>query len=337
MKRLILCVFLCFVCIKIYAAQLIHNYYGDFKEVVRIVFVLNNEVFYNTLMDTDNKALYISISDAQINPSLLTMNFDDQPLIDNVFIEKIGNDIKISILTSVVYYAESFFLIDSHFKIVLDIFRQREPSDLDSAKEYLKFFQTVGYRDRAAELQRRINRNDFIVPVNEDLMQSEEILPKTVESQVLRQEEKMPVIKETETPANRLADPLLYIRPDLSTSDKIQSEWINRAFSNYTIFKEIDDILKRSEATIIAYDNARTVEISFIEAMSRQYNSLSELNIRLNEVRLNLNTLIQRPVVNKNNAVNYTETMIRHILNVLPDYQTRIINVQQEYRKRLNY
>ena len=339
MKRIMLLIIAILILTKLFSSQLVHSYYGDYHDIVRIVFVFNYEPFYNTLMDTDNKSMYISVSETKINPSILALNFSGNSLIREVNTEQLNDDVKITILTNVIYYAETFYLIDNQFKIVVDIFRKKEPENLNMANNYVNFFRTVGYHDRANSLQMRINNNEFsdtgyyekkvLEPVPAPL-ESSHIIPVQISSN----DNEINSIHAVSYEIPK--DPLLYIKPDVTRLDNEQSSFINSSFEAYNLFKNIDDLLNKAEASLTAYDKAKTVDISFIETMSRQFNALSDLNIQLNQIRLELNSLNQRRVNQNDSAIKYTQSMINHLSTLIPDYHIRIYKLQNEYRNRLS-
>lgn len=327
MKKILF--FFCFniIFISLFSNELIHAYYGDFKEVIRIVFVLKSETHYSTLMDTDNKMLYIHISNTQKSDSLLPLSFDNNFLVNQIQFESLDKDLKISIFTNIVYYAESFFLVDDHFKVVIDLFRQKEPSNLDMAKDYLNFYNTVGYSERARLIKNLINNNKFSEPFYSDA--------DNFVSTTITPEKK---IEEPEYFSNRQRNtaPFNYIKPDIAYLNQNQKAWINESFMLYESFKNIHLSIEKARENIYLYDSKKSVDIKFIESMSKSYNSLSDINIRINEIRLNLMSLKKNINFERNESIDYTQDMIDSILVVLTLYQNNVIDLQSEFNKRIN-
>jgi len=336
MKRIILYILLSLILCRVYANQLIHSYYGDYHDVVRIVFVIDEEPFYNTLMDTDNKTIYINISETKLDQHILPLDFTEYSLVNQVKTEKLQNDIKITILTNEIYYADTFYLNENQFKIVIDIYKAKDPQNLEMANNYVYFFQSVGFLDRANELQKRIDNNEFLP------QSSPVITPHKANTPIQNINDP---IQEKNEPNTHLVnntlqdipkDPLLYIKPDISKLNANQNLWISNAFRVYEIFKEIDDLLKKAKASLTAYDKAKTVDISFIETMSSLFNNMSDSSIRLNQIKLELNSLSQNSIVSDNSAIIYTKQMINDITKIIPDYIKKVESLQSEYRNRIS-
>jgi hypothetical protein len=329
-KVLFLVCFVIIIC-SLGAREMIHAYFGDYTEIVRIVFVLRTQVHYHTLLDTDNRALHIHLNGTRLSQNILPMNFEHSQIVSSVRYEQSGNDLKINIMTHVVYYAETFFLHERNnnnenvFKIVVDIFRQREPTTLDAARHYLYFFETVGYHDRAAALRRRINANEFAIEPIRTIATQPIITPPVMNVVPLPIDESM-----------FLENPLQYLRPDDIQLNDVQRNWVNEAFRIYELFRNIHNAIEQVERTLRLYDNQRSVNISFIDTMSRSYNSLSDINIQINEIRLQFNNILQRQNFTTNNTITYTQTMISHVLRVLDSYQQRVNQLQSAYDARIN-
>ena len=332
-KSILIACFILFQ-LKLYSTQLIHAYFGDYREIVRLVFVLSTETHYSTFMDTDNRAIHIHINETRLSPSILPMDFSSTALIDRVEYEQVGRDLRATIFTNVVYYAEAFFHIDSHFKIVIDVYRQREPATLEQAMDYLHFFLTVGFLDRARALQRRIDNNDFLQPIaiTREVATPRVELPPPPPPLPPTPPVEMPRDAVIPTPEN----PLLYLKPDITFLTHAQQIWITEAFRIYDIFREIHNIIEQAERNLQLYDAQRTVDISFVETMSMSFNSLADANVKINEVRLQFGNLIERRTMTTHAAIVYTETMIGHIMRILSSYQVRVVNLQNEYNRRIN-
>jgi len=336
MKKVLL--WLCFLVLasNLLSRQLMHAYYGNFKEVMRVVFVFRTDVHYNTLLDTDNRSISISVNNAALAAGFNEMDFTNNPLISGVQVETVGNNLRINISTHIVYYAETFFLKERHeerpFKIVVDIFRQKEPSTIEMAREYIIFYDTVGYKDRADALRRRINRNDFqTTPIYfNDTPPTPPVI--TQPSQIFTTPSGVRPYDESQM----LENPLLYLKPDDTFLTDLQRNWMNEAFRLYDLFKNIHQTIEQAERTLRLYDTQIVVNITFIDTMSKSYNSLSNINITINEIRLQFNNLLQRENFPTNPSIEYTRVMINHVLRMMDSYQKRANDVQAEYDKRIN-
>ncbi|MCL2062746.1 MAG: hypothetical protein FWG98_00030 [Candidatus Cloacimonetes bacterium] len=336
MKRILIFTFFAIFFIKLSSSELIHAYWGNYVDIVRIVFVMRTGVHYSTLMDTDNKVIHIHINDARLSGSILPVNFSETPLIDRVTYETSGRDLRISIHTNVVYYAESFFLREENFKIVVDVFRQREPSTMQQALEYLNFFQTVGYHDRAARLQRRIQNNEFETAVITRVVDPPPPPP-------TQQHDLDTTTQQTQTSSfDRLGvvlldrdDVLLYLKPDVTFLNINQQNWVNGAFRIYDAFINLHINLEQVERTLELYDSQRIVDITFIETMSLSSNILSDANIRINEIRLQFQNSLSRIPQSNEAAIRYTGDMIQHILGMLDSYQNKVSILQSEIERRV--
>jgi len=330
---LLLSIFVLFT-ISLSARELLHAYYGNYKEVMRVVFVLRSEVHYNTLLDTDNRNINIFINDAVLSPGFVDMDFSYNPLIKDITVEREGKGLRININTHIVYYAETFLYRerqgDRPFKIVVDIYRQKEPSTIEQAREYIIFYETVGYLDRANALRRRINRNDFYTtpaPYTDYVAPTPTLPPPPV----FTQQGPRP-----HDPNLFLDNPLQYLKPDDTFLNDLQRNWVIEAFRLYDLFKHIHYTIEQAERTLRLYDTQSIVNISFIDSMSKSYNSLSSVNITINEIRLQFTNLLQREYFETTPAIDYTRAMIHHVLNTMDSYQQRATSVQEEYDKRIN-
>ena len=331
MKKCFISICFLFMTLKLSSSELIHAYWGNYVEIVRIVFVLPTGVHYSTLMDTDNRVIHIQVNDTRLSSSILPIDFSTTPLIDRVSFEPSGRDLRISIFTNVVYYAESFFLREETFKIVVDVYRQREPSTLEQAHEYLNFYTTVGFHDRAARLQRRIQNNEF--PSSVARTDTPSPPPIIQESTTTTQQQR--TIEPLETPSALRDDVLMYMKPDVSMLNINLQNWVNEAFRVYEIFVALHIDLEQAERTLELYDSQRIIDISFIETMSLSANFLSDANIRINEIRLQFQNLLSRIPQSNEAPIRYTGDMIQHVLGVLDSYQSRVLYLQSEFERRV--
>jgi len=344
MKKVLL--WLCFLLLasNLLSRQLMHAYYGNFKEAMRVVFVFRTDVHYNTLLDTDNRLISIYVNNAVIASGFNEMDFTNNPLISGVEVETVGNNLRINISTHIVYYAETFFLKERFeerpFKIVVDIFRQKEPSTIEMAREYIIFYDTVGYKDRADALRRRISRNDFrTTPIYFDdtpTTPPPPPPPPVVITPPPSQIFTTPSGVRTFDESQMLENPLLYLKPDDTYLTDLQRMWMNEAFRLYDLFKNIHLTIEQAERILRLYDTQIVVNISFVDTMSKSYNSLSNINITINEIRLQFNNALQRENFPSNPTIEYTRVMINHVLRLMDSYQRRANDVQAEYDKRIN-
>ena len=338
MKRSI--VFICFILLffSISASEIMHAYWGDYIEIVRIVFVARTGVHYNTLIDTDNRVIQIHINDARLGNAILPIDFTATPLINHVVYEPINRDLRITIFSDIVFYAESFFLIEENFKIVVDVYRQRDPSTLEQAMHYLHFYETVGFHDRAIRLRRRIQNNEFMTPVplsTSDIPPPPPPPPTQPREQQQQTSIQSPMQDHLESRPFQHENLLLYLRPDATHLNANQQNWINESFRIYDIFINLHLNLDLVERTLELYDTQRTIDITFIDTMSLSSNILSDANIKINEIRLQMqNAWNRRPQTNEA-QIRYTEEMIQHVLSVLNSYHARVNRLQREYEMRV--
>jgi len=332
-KALLLICFVLLTATTLSARELLHAYYGNYREVMRVVFVLRSEVHYNTLLDTDNRSISIQINNAVLSSGFTDLDFSYNPLIRDVTVERVGNGLRINISTHIVYYAETFLYRerqgDKPFKIVVDIYRQKEPTTIAQAREYIIFYETVGYLDRANALRRRINNNEFL---DDTAARPYTPPPSTTPTQTIFTQHAPKPWDQTLL----LENPLLYLKPDDTFLNDAQRNWVNEAFRLYDLFRQIHYIIEQAERTLRLYDTQTIVNISFIDSMSKSYNSLSGVNITINEIRLQYMNMLQREFFETAPPIEYTRTMIHHVLNVLDSYQQKATEVQAEYDKRIN-
>ena len=342
MKKITILICLLVFSVQLFCSQLIHAYFGDYREVVRVVFVFPRDVHYSTLMDTDNRNILIHVSATALSPSLLNVDFSSTELISHVTFEPQGRDLRIALFTNVVFYAETFLHRDDTFKIVVDVFRQREPRTLDQAHAVLNFYETVGYHERARALRRRINNNEFpshAVAVHQQerpVVVTRPVEPPPVVTRRVEPSPPVPISGASTVTTGAHENPLQYIKPDISFLNSAQQSWITEAFRVYDMFRHIHQMLEQAERVLRLYDAQTVVDISFVESMSQSHNSLSSANIQLNEIRLQFHNLRDQRNVAPHTAVAYTERMINHILGVLNAYQSRTTNLQIEYNRRIN-
>ena len=340
MKRLIIFAFITLYIFSAYAREMVHAYFGNYVEIVRVVLVIRSEIHYNTLMDTDNRVIHIHMNDTRLDPSILPIDFDTTPLISHISYETIGRDLRVSIYTNVIYYAETFFHQEENFKIVLDIYRQREPQTLAQALEYLNFYWTVGFHDRAVRLQRRIDNGEFRefvhmpVETNRNLHTTQQLPPISTPQVVNTTPE--PLFQNIELPSTfRTVNVMLYMRPDVNSLNLTLQNWVNEAFRVYDMFTNLSTNLDLVERTLKLYDTQSILDMTFVEAMSMSSNILSDANIRINEIRLLLTNSWNRKPQSNVLPVKYTEEMVQHVLSILNSYHERVFNLQTEYELRI--
>jgi len=333
---------MCFVVLvyNLFSRELIHYYHGDYNDVVRLVFVFRTNVQYNTMFDTDNKSISVTVSNAKMLSSILRQKFDDGKLIDEITYETRGNDLLINIKTNVVYYPETFNLKERTassdvFKLVIDVYRQKEPSTLTQAQSYVTFFDIVGFKDRATALRRRINAGAFsnIMPETPTIFNPNTYTTTPTQTVNTNTQSPMPPLPEQRYLAS---DPMQYIMPDDIHLNEQQRNWVNEAFRVYNMFKNIYRVLDDAETTLRIYEEKRTVNISFINTMSLSYNSLSDANIQINQIRLQFMNLNQRRNFPSNQTIEYTSTMIAHVMRMLDSIQGVVNRIQSEFDVRIN-
>ena len=347
-----LIVFLCFVIIisNLSARELMHYYHGDYNEVVRLVFVFRTNVQYNTMFDTDNRVINLTVNNASLNAGILRQKFEPQQLIDEINFEVSGNNIRITIRTNVTYFAETFVHRERRpendvFKIVIDVYRQRQPGTMAQAQQYLTFYDTVGFTDRATALRRRINSGAFGGTGSNTITGTThpDVTP-TVLTAPQPTQPVTPFIPPAQTtsippmPDQRFLsnDPLLYIKPDDIHLNDVQRNWVNEAFQVYNNFVNIYRVIDEAEKTLRLYEEQRTVNVTFINSMSQTYNSLSAANIQINEIRLHFMNLNQRRNFQSNPTIEYTATMVAHVTRMLDTLQGVVNRLQMEFDVRIN-
>jgi hypothetical protein len=293
-------------------------------------------------MDSDNKIIHLNLNNTSVHNAILDLDFKNNNIINDVIYSSNGIDTRVEIKTNVVYYAETFFLKEKDinlFKIVIDVFRQKEPYTILQANEYIKFYDKVGYIDRANEIRRRLNAGQYVATQQ----QTETFItitptapppppPTFVPTTIIQN----PVLPPLRNDSFSGENPLQYLKPDDIYLTTIQQNWINEAFRIYDVFKEIHTQLEQAERTLKLYDAQTTVGISFVDSMSRSYNTLSDVNIYINEVRLNFLNLQARINFEINSSVEYTRTMIAHVLSTLDSYQSTTMRLQNEFSLRQN-
>ena len=326
MKRICLLVMLMITFLTLSAREVIHTYWGNYVEIVRVVLVVRSEVHYNTLMDTDNKVIHVHLNDTRLNAQILPIDFSSTPLISHISFDTVGRDLRISLHTEVVFYAESFFLQEENFKIVLDVYRKREPATLAEALEYLNFYISVGFLDRAARLQFRIDNGEFNNPLPRTTVDIP--IPATPQPPI-------PFFENIDFSGFQHSNVLLYMKPDVTRLSRNLQNWINEAFRVYDIFINMNTSLDLVERTLNLYDVTNISDITFVEAMSMSNNILSDANIRINEIRLQLSNSWNRKPSSNVVAAKYTEEMIQHVLSTLNAYHDRVSNLQTEYERRI--
>ena len=341
---------------NISSRELLHYYHGDYNEIVRIVFVFRTTVQYNTMFDTDNRVIILNVNNARLNAGILRQKFEPQQLIDEISFDVVGNNIRVTIRTNVTYFAETFVHRERRpendvFKIVIDVYRQRQPGTLAQAQQYLEFFDTVGFTDRATALRRRINSGAFGGSGTTGIA-SNTGMPGTTHPDVSRTVLTAPTPSQPITPFTPTTppaalppmpdqrflsnDPLQYIRPDDMLLNDMQRNWVNEAFIVYNNFVNIYRVIDEAERTLRLYEEQRTVNVTFINSMSQTYNSLSASNIQINEIKLQFMNLNQRRNFQSNQTVEYTATMIAHVTRMLDSLQGVVNRLQMEFDVRIN-
>jgi hypothetical protein len=232
---------------------------------------------------------------------------------------RLGNNLNIAIYTGIVFFAEIFDLRYPNFRLVVDIYRQREPLHIEAARDYLFFFRSVGFTDRANEMQARIDRGEFPPAPT-----------------IAIREARPSVIIPDHALINPFIDIQVFEKPDISDLDPTSQTWITQAFYTYDIFVEFYELLVRAEQTLRYYETKRVIDLHFIEIISANLNFLNEANIRLNEIRLRFRNTVANRIDTSQHPIVLTNSMINHITGVLDDLEMRIRYLQMQYNLRIS-
>ncbi len=310
------------------AQQLMHFYYKDYKEITRLVFVLDNSVFFKVNMDTDNRFIEVELSNCKRLASMLPPNINlDNQLIEKISIMPNGRDLNIRINTKRTFYGEMFTVKNETFKLVFDIYTQEEPSCLESAQTYLDFYEKVSLFNRANALKKRIKKNEFKPGLTQQAYFSNEEADKPVP-----QKEPEPLIPKI-TQSNDL---FKLMTPPMSTSHP-NYQWVKDSFE---ILKELRKIMvedyEQARLTLNQYREANKVDVTFLEKLSTEHNLIARHPLTLNSVKIRAEKQLSSTPKEKNAEVRYTINMLNTLSASLPEFQKNMQNLIDEYQKTLN-
>lgn len=318
---------------SLYSNQLIHFYFKDYHEVTRLVFVFDQSVFYNVKMDTDSKLINIELTNCQKNLSMLPVLINqDNPLIENIFINQTKKNTNIQIRTKTNYYGESFQTHYDRFKLVIDVYRQEEPTSLSQAQKFLEFYETVAYTDKAIALKKRILNKDF--GENSDLNQNTNI--QSQNSETANNTTPNPALQPDKTDL-QLAEEFLNLTAPILNPKQLNYNWIKTA---YDIHAELKQMLKTelnsARIDLASYKKADKVDIHFLEVLSQQHNLIAKFPIKLNEIKVKTQDQLATTPKNKSKDVLGALDMLNKLQVYLPVYQKQVQDTIQDYQSVLS-
>lgn len=308
MKRKFLLVVLTLIAFTyLNAAKVIHSYYKDYPDVSRFVFVLDQKAWFKTVMDIDTPMIAIELQNSSQQKSMLPLIVDaNNPIISTIDYNQQKNNLIIKLNCKKSYYAECFYISGEQFKIVLDVYPAEEPETAIMAKNYLDFFEAVGFTDKALRMKKLIDKNEFKTSVP------------TPEASNKIEKKNIPDIP----PTQNLNDILAYKKPQLETNHPAYL-WNNEAFD---ILDELIFVIRKklpeSRYIIQQYKNAPNVEISFLEQMSNDYNLLNTYPVKLNTMKVRAEDLLNTSPEAQN--TDYTKQMLRKLIITVPNLQNEI-------------
>ncbi len=298
------------------AVKIIHSYYKDYDDIIRIVFVLDQKTYYKTMMDVDNHQINLELQNTTKLKNMLPLKISSEnKLIENVQFKQNKKEILINISCKSSYYAESFYLSGDRFKIVVDIYKNEIPENNEMVNNYLIFYEIVGFYDKAERLKRFIEKNPF---KNQE---------SSIKTTVIKQNvDNIPLVQD-------IQDLLAFKKPFLE-SDHLAYDWNNEAFE---LFDEIVQIFQKklpeSRFIIQQYKNSPQVDIAFLEQMSFDYNQLNTYPIKLNTIKVRTESLLNNTPQAQN--VDYTSQMLRKLTLYIPDLQNEVSATLKTYQSIL--
>ncbi|MCF7919551.1 MAG: hypothetical protein K9N06_06535 [Candidatus Cloacimonetes bacterium] len=151
-KKLIILVFLAFSA-SMCANMLLNFYHANHGPVERLVFVFNEYPRYR--LRDDILDVNLSFLDCRRNPSIQTEVFEKKDVVSRItFVE---TDAFIGVLiSSYDGYGLDHFILNTEdgYKLVMDVFRYREPPTATMARDYADFYDKVGLAEKSAHFNR---------------------------------------------------------------------------------------------------------------------------------------------------------------------------------------
>ncbi|PID28764.1 MAG: hypothetical protein CSB55_03175 [Candidatus Cloacimonadota bacterium] len=163
MNKYFFVIILCLILSGINAVTLEKIYHGDFGEVNRTVLVFDSKPNYKTIQQSENKKIIVRIKDCKRGNSVQQNTSFPGKVLKSLSLQKVAEDLSVHINTEKKYYLKTSYLTGKKYKLVLDIFNNKNPETLNEHLSYAKFYYTVGFLNKALKEYRKIEK---IAPQN---------------------------------------------------------------------------------------------------------------------------------------------------------------------------
>lgn len=215
MKKRLFLIFFLTIYMVLSANVLLRFYHSNHGSVERLVFEFSDYPRYRIREDIFD--VNLSFLDCGINPDVMTQDFEEQNVITRATFVKTDTFIGV-LLNTFEGYGIEHFIIDSEngFKLVVDVFRYKDPPTVSMALNYAEFYQKVGYNDKALKYRNLAEKLRNKISNMQNIQQKAEVEKTSETPQVI---EKEAVVKPDPVP-----EPIQYKEPEKVIEEVIEPE-----------------------------------------------------------------------------------------------------------------
>ncbi|KQC07376.1 MAG: hypothetical protein APR54_01045 [Candidatus Cloacimonas sp. SDB] len=185
MKKIVLLLLLIFNLYILNSLQLNKFYHKNYGIADRTVFVFDSNLSYS--IEKSDDVIKIIVKESSLHNSIKDLPLKDNPVLSCYAFSKFKNDLVISIHLNRKqsdnrdYGVEDFVLKDKTFKLVIDIFKYKEPLNRDEISSFIEFYNLVQLKEKANRYQKLLA--DFKEPeIAEKEISTEHKIPEIDES-----------------------------------------------------------------------------------------------------------------------------------------------------------
>lgn len=335
MKNWFLFIVLVFCLCPLYAdSSLMHSYYHEYKDIVRVVFVFDHATNYSAVMNSDDKELVLIIQNCHLNPSILPLTIDTtNTLLDSLRYKEEEKETIVHLKAKSPYYAEAFRLQKGVFKIVVDIYTHKDPLTEAEYQNRVLFYKSVGFDRKIKDIRRPV--------LGEPVGKKIELVPVTTPLPNSNTEN---VTEQTIYPAEVLE--LIYMRPN-RTGYMSLDRLIEQAFTEYSVLEYATWVV--IPQTNIGYRHyikkdqlSIKIEVeelfSFHARLIREIAKEDVVQLHLTQLQKEIENLPKTSSVkNAETAKEYTLAMIKESLEIIPRVKLYLQNQKDLIEKEMNY
>jgi hypothetical protein len=158
MKKTLFLLILIFNLLILNASQLNKFYHKNYGIADRTVFVFNSNPSYS--IEKSDDVVKIIVKESSLHNSIKDLPVKNNPVLSCYAFSKFKNDLVISIhlnrkqTDNRDYGVEDFVLKDKTFKLVIDIFKYKEPLTRDEISSFIEFYNLVQLKEKATRYQK---------------------------------------------------------------------------------------------------------------------------------------------------------------------------------------